>query len=138
MHRRPASPRDVPFAVAVWNRRQRKQHQYTPSIPIEYRWVAGDEDAAPNADTRNVSHRDLRWKVAHHQAHAGCGSADKVTAIPGPDARGWLAQGGGRVPTGTVTGDGRESMQTRLVSHRQLMREKMAHKGTLYNPTYNL
>ena len=128
----PDAQEKLPFAVCVWNRRQRKQHQYTPKLPLE-----DMPDAMVDHD-QTRSHRDLNWTKHTHGRLRNCTGTDKVTSLPPPEQRAFLA-GPGRVPT-SYAGD--ESMvpqaSSRLVSQKQLQREKLAHMSPLHGRSYVL
>ena len=128
----PDSQAKLPFAVCVWNRRQRKQHQYTPKLPLE-----DVPDAMVDPD-RCSSHRDLNWTKHTHGRLRNRTGTDKVTSLPPPDERSALA-GPGRVPTSLGGGGyGESHASSRLVSHKQLQREKMAHMSNLHGRSYVL
>jgi hypothetical protein len=120
----------VPFAVVVWNRRQRKQHQYTPRAPAE---LVMPEDA-----DRLVSQRELNWSKHMHQDLKTCTATEKITSLPPPEERVPDA-GPGRIPHLGGSADGSAAKGgTRLVSQRQLQREKMAHINELHGKRYEL
>jgi hypothetical protein len=119
----------LPMSVTIWNRRQHKQHQYTPRVPVDL------PSTAPDEDRRVVSHSELKWAKHTHDLRTRT-ATDKITSLPEPDARPVLA-GDGRVASGGANADGCGG-GTRLVSQKQLQREKLAHVAALHGKRYHL
>jgi hypothetical protein len=93
-------------------------------------------------ESRIVSHRALNWEVHTHQALKTCTATDKITSLPAPDERQTLGLDG-RVPSrGGTTGQpgavGGGVGPSRLVSQKQLQREKNGHVAELHAKRYNL
>ncbi len=144
-------------AVHVWNNRQRARHQYTPAVPtelaLEYDAVigldrtfrSGRESAAdmrspiasgfaahlletlPSNELPHFgSARRLRQDVRHHQASSSSNSfAPKITSLPPPEVV--------RAQEEFLRREGR-----RHTSHREFVKEKMAHRRGLHGVGYTL
>lgn len=118
-------PPTIPFTVAVWRRRQKRAHQYTPILQDDIAWqyhspAPNAAEASPsNVDNVHKSHRDLRADKKLHAAQV-TSFTDKITADSPPDCR---------CPSDEML---------MHVSHRHFMRAKMAHHLELNRKEYSL
>ena len=132
------------FSVAVWNRRQQRQHQYTPPLPREdalayddfistspspRRHTSGQQEIGNSIErvtsTYGRSSRALRWEKRQHQTPLNP-FAHKITSMPEPQVA--------KAQQERYDAIGAKQFH----SHKQFTKEKMAHRMQLRGASYSL